>query len=152
MGFRISKASKKWFKHIRESRDNNFDTDWDIFYYCLMAGLLSEQKTEASNTIEFHESYTKRYAPRAKLLIGLFLSKEIKKMRVSFDNKKEVNRVISNLIKPESSSYLTDAGLKEFNKYAYAGYEELLENIEDEPRTLEDFLIAFDGYVKNKGY
>jgi len=151
MGFRISKEAKDWFKYIRDNRDNIFDTDWDIFYYCLMAGLLSEQKSEASNTIEFHESYTKRYSPRAKLLIGLFLSKEIKKMGVSFDNKKEVNRVISNLIKPESPNYLTDAGLKEFNKYAYAGYESLCDSME-KPYTLEDFLIAFDNYIKDKGY
>ena len=70
-------------------------------------------------------------------------------MGVSFDNKKEVNRVISNLIKPESPNYLTDGGLKEFNKYAYAGFEELCDNM-GKPYTLEDFLISFNGYVKDK--
>ena len=147
MGFRISKEAKNWFKHIRDNRDNTFDQDWDIFYYCLMAGLLSERKTDASDTIDFNESFTKRYLPRAKLLIGLFLSKEIKKMGVSFNNKKEVNQVISRLIKPESVNFLTDEGLKEFNRYAYFGFEALSENL-DKPYTLEDFLIAFNTYVK----
>ncbi len=151
MGFRIREDAKKWFKEVRGNRDNNFDTDWDIYYYCLMAGLLSENKIDVPNTIEFHESYTKRYLPRAKLLIGLFLSKEIKKMGVSFDNKKEINQVISKLIDPLSPNFLKDEGLKEFNKYAHAGYEELCDNME-KPYTLEDFLISFDNYIKSKGY
>ena len=151
MGFRIREDAKKWFKVIRDNRDNNFETDWDTYYYCLMAGLLSENKIDVPNTIEFNENYTKRYAPRAKILIGLFLSKEIKKMGVSFDNKKEVHHVISSLIDPLSPTFLKDEGLKEFNKYANAGYEELCDNME-KPYTLEDFLISFDNYIKDQGY
>jgi len=151
MGFRLRNDAKKWFQPIRENRDNNFDQDWDSYYYCLVAGLLSEQKSEATNTVEFNEGYTKRYLPRAKLLIGLFLSKEIKKMGVSFSEKKQVHKVISALIDPMSPNFLKDDGIKEFNKYAHAGFDELCDNME-KPYTLEDFLISFDNYVKKNNY
>lgn len=68
-------------------------------------------------------------------------------MGVSFSEKKQVHKVISGLIDPMSPNFLKDEGMKEFNKYANAGYEELCDNM-DKPYTLEDFLISFDKYVK----
>lgn len=147
MGFRLRSDAKKWFQAIKENNDNNFKEDWDIYYYCLLAGLVSERKIDANQTVDFNEGFTKRYMPRAKLLVGLFLSKEIKYCGVSFADKKQVHKVISDLIDPLSPNFLSDNGMKEFNKYSYGGFEELFDNME-KPYTLEDFLISFDDYIK----
>ena len=153
MGFKLRNDAKRWFKKIRDQKDNSFNVEFDSYYFCLITGLLSEDQAEipATDTTEFIDYFPDKYKSKGKLLIGLFLSKELKKMGVSFDEKKQIHSIVSKLIDPQSHNYLSEEGMKQFNRYANAGFDLLADNI-DKPETLEDFLVAFDSYIREKNY
>ena len=58
-------------------------------------------------------------------------------------DKREVNSTIAQLVSPEAPNFLSDDGVREFNRYANGGYEVLVQWFDDKPRTLETFLRAF---------
>ena len=151
MGFKLRNNAKTWFKHIRDARDNNFKIEFDSYYFCLITGMIFESKleVESSNTTEFIDYFPDKYKDRAKLIIGMFLSKELSRLGVSFEEKKQVHTVISKYIEPGSYNFLTDEGINELNKYANGGFEILAEKI-DKPYYLEDFLIAFYHLIERK--
>ena len=59
--------------------------------------------------------------------------------------KKLVRDVVSRFIRPEAPNYLSDEGVREFNKYASGGYDVLRDEwfADDRPRSLETFLREF---------
>ena len=139
MSFRLRNDARHWFRHIR---GNGFSIDFDSYYFCFMAGIASGQKEDmkASDTTEFISYFPERYKSKSKLMIALFLKKELKLMGVEIQEKKSVHAVISPLIDPESPSNLSETGFREFNKYAHGGFEAILDWFDDEPRTLDTFL------------
>ncbi len=153
MGFKLRNDAKRWFKKIRDKKDNSFNVEFDSYYFCLISGLIAENQSDiiSSDTTEFIDYFPDKYKNKGKLLIALFLSKELKKMGVSFEEKTHVHSVVSKLIDPQAYNYLSEEGMKQFNRYANAGFDELADNI-DRPDTIEDFLISFDKYVKKNNY
>ncbi len=153
MGFKLRNDAKRWFKKIRDQKDNSFNVEFDSYYFCLISGLLSKRQEDipASDLTEFIDYFPDKYKNKGKILIALFLSKELNKMGVSFDEKKQVHAVVSKLIDPQSYNYLSEEGLKQFNRYANAGFDELSDKM-DRPETIEDFLISFDKHIKNNNY
>jgi hypothetical protein len=83
------------------------------------------------------------YRGRAYELVALFLSRELDYLGVTMTEKKAVRTAISRLVDHAAPNHLSDEGVKEFNKYAHAGYEVLLEWFDDRPRSLETFLRLF---------
>ncbi|MCY4218433.1 MAG: hypothetical protein OXE56_04060 [Gammaproteobacteria bacterium] len=94
-------------------------------------------------TAELVAYFPDRYKSREKLLVGLFLKTELELLGVSMDERREVHSTIARLVTPETSNHLSDEGVREFNKYAHGGYEQLIEWIDDRPRSLETFLRLF---------
>ncbi len=153
MGFKLRNDAKRWFKKIRDKKDNSFNVEFDSYYFCLISGLLTEDQTDvlSSDLTEFIDYFPDKYKNKGKVLIGLFLSKELRKMGVSFEEKTQVHSIVSKLIDPQSHNYLSEEGMKQFNRYANAGFDMLSDNI-DKPETLEDFLVAFNIYIKKNNY
>jgi len=69
MPFRISKESKKWFENIHGKKSNGikigFDIDFDILYYCFIAGISMRNKSdlahsETNETVEFLDDLKKK--------------------------------------------------------------------------------------------
>jgi len=148
--FRLRREAEHWFKHIRNS--NGISLDFDSYYYCFMAGLATGQKndmkgedsrSQSEKPKDLVDNFPDRYKPMGKILVALFLRQEIAQMGVSLDCRDEVYQVVQNLIQPDSPSFLTDQGVKEFNKYAFAGYDVLTEWFPDQPRELDTFLRTF---------
>ena len=94
-------------------------------------------------THELVAYFPDRYSSRGKLLVGLFLKSELELLGVSMDERREVHSTIAHLVMPEAPNFLSDEGVREFNKYAHGGYEQLIEWFEDRPRSLETFLRSF---------
>ncbi|MDP2398359.1 MAG: hypothetical protein Q8M53_08405 [Burkholderiales bacterium] len=142
MPFRIREDARKWFKDLRE---DGFSTDFDSFYFCFIAGISKSQKRDVpiSETGELVDYYPDRYRDRGRLLVSLFLASELRALGVGMTEKKIVHSEISRLVKPDSPSYLSDDGMKEFNKYAFGGFDILIEWFDDRPRNLETFLSGF---------
>lgn len=140
--FRIREDARTWFKDLREK---SFKTDFDSFYFCLMAGIASKRKQTVplDSTAELVAYFPDRYSGRGKLLIALFLTCELRQLGVTMSEKRAVHSAIAQLVSPEAPNFLSDDGVREFNKYAHGGYEVLLEWFDDRPRSLETFLRIF---------
>ena len=150
MEFRVRKdARDKWFKHIHSRLKAPAGTpsapDFDVFYFCFIAGITEKRKKDipTAETAELVENFPGPYKSRGRLLVSLFLGKELEYLGVPLEEKRTVHAEISRLVQPEAPNYLSDEGVREFNKYAHGGYEVLLDWFDDKPRTLETFLRGF---------
>jgi len=145
--FRILKAAREWFRDLR-GKEGSFRTDFDAFYFCFIAGIAANRKMSVKNddTAELVDYFPERYGPRRELLVALFITRELQNLGISLEEKDAMNKAISTLVNPHSPSFLSDDGVREFNKYAHGGFEVLQEWFDDRPRTLPVFLRAF----KNK--
>jgi len=142
MRFQIREDARKWFSDIK---GNGFDLDFDSYYFCLMAGIATGRKDDAAGreVAEFIDYFPGRYSDRGRLLVALFLSKELRVYGIEMGEKRAVNSLITSLTNPESQNYLSDEGMREFNRYAHGGFDVLQEWFEDRPRSLETFLRMF---------
>lgn len=145
MPFRLRNEADKWFRNINKSSKNGFQTDFDSYYFCFIAGITCGRKKTVpiSETSELVEYFPDRFKMRGKLIVALFLCRELIGLGVQFKEKKAVHNAISKLINPNSPSFLSDDGMKEFNKYANGGFEVLTEWFSDRPRSLDTFLMLF---------
>ncbi|MBY6273347.1 MAG: hypothetical protein CW346_14190 [Bacillaceae bacterium] len=142
--FRIRKDAKEWFKDLRE-KEKAFAIDFDSFYFCFIAGIASRRKVTVpvDETAELVDYFPGAYKDRGKLLVSLMLSAELRDQGISMDDRKSVHTVIADLIRPNSPSLLSEAGVAKFNQYAHGGFEQLVEWFDDRPRYLETFLRHF---------
>ncbi|WP_266029791.1 hypothetical protein [Brucella intermedia] len=140
--FRIRSDARLWFKDLREKA---FKTDFDSFYFCFMAGITAKRKQSVplDETAELVSYFPDRYNARGKLLVGLFLTRELEALGVTMQDRREVHSTIAQLVTPDAPNFLSDNGVREFNKYAHGGYEQLLDWFDDRPRSLETFLRAY---------
>jgi len=140
MPFRIPrKAINEFFKLIR----SEVDLEFDLYYFCFMAGIATGKKATISDSMDVVAYFPGEYRHRGKLLVALFLSKELQHLGVKMDEKSHVYSEVSRLVNPESQDYLSDEGLREFNRYAQGGYGVLKEWFETRPQSLEAFLRRF---------
>ena len=143
--FRILKDAKPWFKDLY-LKEEGLVIDFEIYYFCLMAGLASGKKRGDLTTAETSElvsHFPGRYKEKGKIIVSVFLARYLASLGVTLTDKKTAHNQISKLISPTSPNYLSDDGMKEMNKYAAAGYEVIVGWFEDRPRTLESFLRTF---------
>ncbi|GAB1150135.1 hypothetical protein [Shewanella algae] len=141
--FRLRSDAKHWFRDLREQKV--FKTDFDSFYFCFIAGVTSRRKETVTQdeTAELVSYFPDRYNVRGKLLVSLFLKSELELLGVSMSERREVHSTIAKLVTPESPNFLSDEGVREFNRYAHGGYEQLIEWFDERPRSLETFLRGF---------
>ena len=151
MDFAIRNEARDWFRDIRD----DFKTpsgvvpapEFDTFYFCFMAGIITGSKADitASKMSALVENFPGPYKNRGRLLVALFLRRELDYLGVTMVEKQLVRDEISRLVDPEKPNYLSDEGVREFNRYASGGFEvlkyEWFQN--DRPRSLETFLREF---------
>ena len=142
MGFKIRNTAKEWFKHIRKK--DGLETDFDVYYFCLMAGLSGNQKEAPTDATEFIDYYPGDYKNSGRLLVSLLLKTELDRLGVDLSEKKNVREVIKRLVSTNTRTYLSDEGTKLMDSYSYAGFDVIREAFHsDPPRSLEIFLPRF---------
>lgn len=148
--FRIRENARSWFKELRDEK--MFRIDFDSFYFCFMAGIAARQKktVPSEDTAELIDYFPDRYAMRSKLLVALFLTRELQELGVMMSEKDAVHGAIARLVDPGAQNHLSDAGVREFNRYAHGGYEVLLDWYDDRPRSLDTFLMVFKQHIDAK--
>lgn len=141
--FRIRKDAREWFQPLRQS--GAMSLDFDPFYFCFVAGVAKGRKRDSSGeeTAELVPYFPGKYRPRGKLLVGLFLNQELAVLGLAMEERASVHSAIAGLVRPDSPNHLTEAGVKEFNKYAHGGFDVLLDWFEEKPRSLDYFVRAF---------
>ena len=143
--FRILKDAKAWFKDVY-SKEEGFTIDFDAYYFCLMAGLGTGQKRldlSTSDTNELVQHFPGNYKDKSKIIVSVFLARHLSSLGVTLTDKKIAHNEISKLISPNSPNHLSEDGMKEMNKYAAAGYDQIITWFEERPRTLEAFLRVY---------
>lgn len=145
MPFRLRKDARQWFKGIEKQLDLGFD----IYYFCLMAGLATGRKKEVTQaeTTDLVNEFPGAYRPKGRIIIALFLTRELKSLGIKLTEKRAIHAAIRGLVEPLSSSHLSDGGMKELNKYAFGGFEVLTEWFQERPRTVETFLPLYKQYL-----
>lgn len=141
MDFAIRRDARNWFRDIRDELALEFDS----FYFCFVAGITATRKSAVAlaETDVLVDNFPSHYKSRGKLLVALFLSRELDYLGVEISEKRAVHAAIAKLVDPYASNHLSDQGVREFNKYAHGGYEVLLEWFDERPRSLETFLRGF---------
>jgi hypothetical protein len=145
MAFRIRKdARDKWFRHLRVPT-MQLGLDFDVYYFCLMAGLAAKRKHAASqdDTTDLVQGFPQVYREKGRIIVGLFLRRELDALGIDLNEKVAVHNAIRQYVSPVSASYLSDEGEREINKYAHGGLDEIAEWFGEPPRTLEFFLPMF---------
>ena len=151
MDFALRNDARSWFTDISEKLKAPSGTvsapDFDTFYFCFIAGIMTGRKGDISpsETFGLLENFPGLYRPRGRLLVALFLSRELDYLGVTMVEKKLVRDEISRLVRPEAPNYLSDEGVREFNRYASGGFDVLRYEWfkDDRPRSLEAFLRHF---------
>jgi hypothetical protein len=141
MSFRLRKDARAWFKHLRPQLSIDFDT----YYFCAIAGLAVGRKADVptDDTAELVDYFPEVYRAKGRLLIALFLSRELRLLGINATERTALHSAIHSLVAPQSLSHLSDLGMREFNRYAWGGFEVLTEWFDDNPRTLATFLPLF---------
>ena len=142
MPFRLRKDAREWFRGI----EDGFDLDFDIYYLCLMAGLAMGKKesvptTQASELVDY---FPVDYQSKRRVIVALFLSKELEALGISMSERDQVYGQIAKLVDPLTPSGLSDVGMREMNRYSYGGFDILAnEWFEEQPRIMEVFLSLY---------
>lgn len=155
MPFRLREDARKWFSELEGKEPTS--TLFDLYYFCLVAGLASGRSSDAANlgvsSPEIVDDFIQDYRPAQRLLIGLLVIAEARKGGIDLQEKAAVRRIFSLLVTPESKTQLTEEGMRCMNAYASGGYEFLSERRETKPASAEEFLRDYiglvDGAVKN---
>lgn len=146
--FRIHKNAREHFFSELRGKNQAFKIDFDILYFCFMAAISDRPKSRKEEvplveTVELVSYFPESYLGRGRLLVALFLSAELQQLGVPYSEREAMHSQIERLVSPESSNFLTEEGVREFNKYVYGGYRVLCDWFDDKPRTLESFLRTF---------
>ncbi len=149
IAFRLRRDAKEWFVDLYQSKD--FTVDFDALYFCFMAAILTGRRAPeapSAETAELIDYFPARYIERKQLLVATLLTAELKRLSVDMGNKEEVHATIGKLIHPNSPSQLSEEGTREFNRYAYGGFDVLKEWFGgDRPHSLHSFLREFETHV-----
>lgn len=150
--FRLRFDALHWFRDLYTNK--SFGIDFDAFYFCFVAGICANAKQKENiptdKTKELVDYFPGRYNSRGNLLISLFLIREFQALGVTLAEKETVHATIGRLVNSYSTNRLSAEGVREFNKYAHAGFDILLDWFdEDRPRTLETFLRTFKDHVED---
>jgi hypothetical protein len=148
--FRLPREkTDSWFADIK----NNFSLDFDVYYFCLIAGLAKGRKETlpVSETKDLINRFPQEYRSESRIIIALFLKKELEKMGVNLEDRKQVHDEIRKYVDYSSPSSLSEEGQREINRYVNGGIEVLKEYFGDRPRTIEAFLIRFSKMIDETG-
>ena len=150
MPFRLRSEAADWFKDVKS--ELGAAPMFDMYYFCLIVGLATNKLSPVpdAETAELVDSFPGEYAAEGRLIMALFISRELRRQGVRFSERAAVNTSIRKLVDPNTPSRLSAEGLKVLNQYSHGGYEVLCspEWFEDRPRKLETFLVLFHRKLK----
>ena len=143
MPFRLREDAERWFGELDGKEPTK--TKFDLYYFCLMAGLASGRASDPSDfgAREIIDEFIQDYQPAQRLLIGLLVAAEVRRGGIDLGEKTAVRAVFRRLVTPGSKTQLTDEGMRCMNAYASGGYDFLSESRDTAPASPEEFIRDF---------
>lgn len=149
MGFSMSDNAKRYFNKLNESKHGKFKVQFDFYYLCLMAGLISENTSECKGE-KFIDEFPSVFVPQREQIIGLLIATEIRRNGIDIQNRERLERLMLKLVKPDSPTRLSDEGERLINDYAENGFKWIYEKIPTPPSNLDTFLTGYYERIVNK--
>ncbi len=146
MTLRRPKGMRDYFKEVQGRTDAGarFESDFEQFYLCLMAGLEDGRLAPETDLepAEFTKDYTAPFQPFAPVLAGLLVDAQLRRQDIP-RNKESLQQEVSKLVDVgNTSTRLNTDATKLLSRYAARGFA-LIQATIPKPRTLEDFLVAY---------
>ncbi len=147
MPFRLREDAERWFRELDGKEPTK--TKFDLYYFCLMAGLASGRASDPSDfgAREIIDEFIQDYQPAQRLLIGLLVAAEVRRGGIDLGEKAAVRAVFRRLVTPGSKTQLTEEGMRCMNAYASGGYDFLAESRDVAPESPEEFVRDFVGLI-----
>lgn len=137
--FRIREDALKWLSEVQRTLPSS--SIFDLYYFCVMAGLSSGRAEELiAPSHEMVDYFINDYKPAESFVVGMLVVAELKRGRIDLSEEGAVRSVFRNLVDGQGSNPLTAEGMNRLNAYANGGYEYLAEKIEHRPQSAEEFL------------
>ncbi|GAA0580574.1 hypothetical protein [Rhizomicrobium electricum] len=144
MNFRLRTDAKKWFSEV--SGRSPFKTAFDVFYFCLIAGLVSGRHNELgqseNSSYEITDNFTEEFRAQRNLIIGLLILADLRAHGIDVHEKQSVRNTIQSLLDPHTQTGLSDLGVRLMNEYSSGGCDYLAER-RAKPFLAEEFLRDF---------
>lgn len=146
MSLRRPKGMKDYFKDVQGRTDAGarFESDFEQFYLCLMVGLDDGRLAPETDLepAEFTKDFTAPFQPFAPVLAGLLIDAQLRRQDIPRTKEKLQEEVGKLVDVGNSSTRLNAEATKLLSRYAARGFN-LLQDTIPNPRTLEDFLVAY---------
>jgi hypothetical protein len=147
MPFRLLAKAHKWFRDVHGFFEAEKAPMFDEYYLCLMMGLAARKfrSDPGSDTHELPDNFPGEYSTRGRVIVSLFLRRELERCGIDLTERKALHKEISDLVNSSSLSGLSEEGMKQMNAYAHGGYEVLADLFgeENRPRHIETFLPLY---------
>ena len=144
MSFRLSEKARNYFRRIDEkSTSGKFDTMWDKYYLCLMAGFTEvELGDEISQEYEFIDRFIQDYYEQRLQIVAALVDAEIRRRGISLEDSEMILKIMNDLVEPSSPTCLSDEGHRLMNRYAEGGFNVISERI-PQPYDFDMFLKQY---------
>jgi len=126
-----------WFSNLH--KDNSLEIQFDYYYMCLMIGFAALRDDPLQGGSELIRHFPGPYAGASKLIVGLLLIAETKKLGKQLGNKRDVEFLVQQYLETSGSGVLNDVGFDRINDYANGGFNFLVEEYEDKPYHADSF-------------
>jgi len=150
MVFILSENALKYFAKLKKaSTSGYFETTWDQYYICLMAGFRTgnlQSENDNKKGQSFAKNFIKDYIPQKYEIIATLILSEIRRKGIDLTDdittRASVRTMMLELLDQSSATSLSTDGHKLMNEYAEGGFEEIHEIIY-EPREFDLFLETY---------
>ncbi len=143
--FKLKPEVDDWFKHV--FRDGPIKTKFDLYYFCLMAGLAKGVTENAQGAPDFVGYFVQDFKQSKRLIITTFIVAEMFRLGLDLNDRKEIQELMSRYIDSGHEANLTEAGFEKLNEYANAGFNVILESHVEQPHHAEPFLQWYAKFI-----
>lgn len=146
MYFQQVDAARTWFRPIR----GELAYEFDMYYFCAMLGMASKRKQELEpgEAHDILDYFPAEYRSRARLIVGTLLCVELDMRGIELTNRSTLDTTLRELLSPTSPSSLSDAAVRELNRFAKGGLFLLQEHFDEQPQSLQAFLLMYRRLVE----
>lgn len=133
MAYKLHKNYNDFFYEIGPGKNNGLQTQFDIYYLCLMVGLRYNKigTEDMLKSDAFSKEFIEAYRESKHKIIALLIQTEIERRKINQNIQTEVEKLISEIIDYENKDSISKKGIEYLNLYAAAGFEKIQCNIDD---------------------
>ena len=150
--FKIEAHALVWAKELlkptgrsdqADSPVNPFRTQFDLYYLCLLIGILSGRQLACGSDLkDMTRTFPEAYFEYRHLIAGLLLASELKTAGLPIE-KRQVQRKVVEFLRSDTQTFLSAEAVELMNGYAAAGFEIMRENLPKPPSEPHEFLIWY---------